>query len=304
MTDRRSVSIPADLSGERADKIVAVLAGVSRQTARQMIESEANVSVDGRPVAADQRVDGGVLDFPILPAEAGLVPEKVPFTVVFADDDLVVVDKPAGVVVHPGAGQSGGTLAAGLLARFPEIEGVGQPGRWGLIHRLDKETSGLLLVARNRASYERLVADLAARRIKRQYLALVHGEMAMPTGSIDAPIGRDPTNPTRQRIASDGRPARTHYLLVGTAAGLSLLELTLETGRTHQIRVHLAAIDHPVVGDRTYSRKPDPFSIRRQFLHARKLELLHPVTGQGLAFEAPLPPVLAGILQRIGILQT
>lgn len=298
--ERRSVAIPAELTGERVDKIVAKLAGISRQQARQIIEGEETVKVDGLPVAADLRVDGGVIDFPLPISPPALVAERVAFGVVHEDGALIVVDKPAGVVAHPGAGSTGPTLAAGLLARFPELEGVGQAGRWGLVHRLDKETSGLLLVARTKESYEQLVADLAARKIHRRYLALAHGAMEMATGTIDAPIGRDPTHPNRKRVTSDGRAARTHYRLLGTANDLSLLELTLETGRTHQIRVHLAAIDHSVVGDRTYSRKPNPAPLRRMFLHAANLDLVHPTTGENQSFESPLPDDLADFLHRLG----
>jgi 23S rRNA pseudouridine1911/1915/1917 synthase len=157
----------------------------------------------------------------------------------------------------------------------------------------------LLLVARKQDAYLRLTADLAARRIQRRYLTLVHGEMDMPTGTIDAPIGRDPAHPTRKRISGEGRPARSHYRVVAAYSGVSLLEVTLETGRTHQIRVHFAGIGHPVVGDRTYSRKADPIK-SRLFLHAAKLELAHPRTHEDLFFEAPLPNDLNEILLALG----
>lgn len=302
--ERRSVPIPADLAGERVDKILARLSGTSRHGARLLIEGEEGVTVDGVTVGANQRVDGGLLEFPVLAASSKVVAEHVPFTVVHEDADLLVIDKPAGVVVHPGAGQTSGTLVAGLLERYPELEGVGQTDRWGLVHRLDKETSGLLLVARNNLSYESLAAALRARQIHRRYLALVHGVMDMPTGTIDAPIGRDPAHPTRKTVAADGRPSRTHYKVLSSTTAVSLLEVTLETGRTHQIRVHLTAIEHPVVGDRTYGRRPDPVPVRRMFLHATALEFIHPGTGEHAAFESPLPPELAGILDRIGNLRS
>ena len=293
-------SIPSGLEGERADKIVAQLAGVSRSAARALFDSDPGVLVDGRRVAANERLAGGVLAFSPPETAETVAPEVVSFGVIHEDNDLIVIDKPAGIVVHPGAGQSRGTLVAGLLERYPELEGVGQSDRWGLVHRLDKETSGLLLVARTTESYERLVADLAARRIHRRYLALVHGAMEMATGTIDAPIGRDPLHPTRKRVTSDGRPARTHYRLLGTVDELSLLELTLETGRTHQIRVHLAAIEHAVVGDRTYSREQSAIPLRRMFLHAAKLDLVHPTTRESHSFASPLPAELADFLRRMG----
>lgn len=297
-------SIPSGLEGERADKIVAQLAGVSRSAARALFDSDPGVLVDGRRVAANERLRGGVVAFSPPETSEAVAPEIVSFGVIHEDNDLIVIDKPAGIVVHPGAGQSRGTLVAGLLERYPELEGVGQSDRWGLVHRLDKETSGLLLVARTTESYERLVAELAARRIRRRYLALVHGAMEMATGTIDAPIGRDPLHPTRKRVTSDGRPARTHYRLLGTVDDLSLLELTLETGRTHQIRVHLAAIEHPVVGDRTYSRQQSAIPLRRMFLHAAKLDLVHPTTRESHSFESPLPAELADFLRRLGSFPT
>lgn len=302
MMERSSQPIPADLAGERADKILAEVAGISRQQARLLIEGTGGVTIDGRRVAANQRLAGKVIDYPLVEPPQVLAAEPVPFAVMYEDRDLLVVDKPAGVVVHPGAGQTSGTLVAGLLARYPELAGVGQEGRWGLVHRLDKDTSGLLIVARTEAAYERLVTELRERKVRRRYLALARGAMDMPTGTIDAPIGRDPVHPTKKTVAADGRPARTHYRLLRTVSDYSLLEVTLETGRTHQIRVHLAAIGHPVMGDRTYSRKPESIPVRRMFLHAAFLEFEHPVTGAAMALESPLPAELAGILDKLGSL--
>ncbi|HKZ19453.1 MAG TPA: RluA family pseudouridine synthase [Acidimicrobiia bacterium] len=285
MRDR--VEIPAELVGERADKIVAALAGVSRQTARSLFAQ--GVLVDAHPVEPDQRIDGTEIEFELPVSVPTLEPEAVPFQVRYEDEHLLVVDKPAGVVVHPGAGRESRTLAAGLLRLYPELEGVGGEFRAGLVHRLDKETSGLLLVARAEEVHARLVKDLAARRIHRQYLALVHGEMEMPTGTIDAPISRDPARPTRQKVSPEGRPSRTHYRVLWQGDGLALLAVDLETGRTHQIRVHLAAIGHPVAGDRTYSRDRSARGLRRMFLHAARLQFRHPVTDIELTVESPLP---------------
>lgn len=288
MRDR--FEIPPELVGERADKIVATLAGVSRQTARALFAT--GVVVDSRPVAPDQRISGREIEFE-QPARAPILePEAVPFQVRYEDEYLLVVDKPAGVVVHPGAGRESRTLAAGLLMLYPELEGIGGDRRAGLVHRLDKETSGLLLVARSEEVHGRLVKELSARRIHRQYLALVHGEMEMPTGTIDAPISRDPTRPTRQKVSPEGRPSRTHYRVRWQGEGLALLEVDLETGRTHQIRVHLAAIGHPVAGDRAYSRHGSAKGLRRMFLHAARLRFRHPVTEIELTVDSPLPAEL------------
>jgi 23S rRNA pseudouridine1911/1915/1917 synthase len=276
---------------------VAELAGISRVKARALFAE--GVLVDGRSVAPTDRLNDGLVEFTAPEASAPPLPAPVPYRLAYEDDDLLIVDKPAGLVVHPGAGQAEGTLAGGLLFRYPELEGVGQAGRWGIVHRLDQGTSGLLVVARTPAAYTKLQADLAARRISRTYLCLVHGVPEMPTGTIDAPIGRDPRHPTRKRVAADGRPARTHYRTVSEHQVAALLEVELETGRTHQIRVHLASIGHPVVGDRTYGRRTDPVPLRRMFLHAHRLRLTHPQTGTEIEVSSPLPADLQRILDEL-----
>ena len=297
MTSRLEQVIPDRLAGERADKIVAELAGVSREKARRLFEE--GVTVNGSPVDPNNRISGGSIEFARPVAEMGTVAEDVPFEVRWEDAHVLVVDKPAGIVVHPGAGRKTGTLASGLLHRYPELEGIGQEGRWGIVHRLDQGTSGLLLVARTAASFEFLTVEMAARRIHRSYLALVHGVPAMPTGTIDAPIGRDPVHPTRKKVVPDGRSARTHYRVRESFGSASLLEVDLETGRTHQIRVHLATIGHPVVGDRSYTRRADPVRVKRIFLHASRIVFNHPVTGAETIVESPLPPDLVASLESV-----
>jgi 23S rRNA pseudouridine1911/1915/1917 synthase len=191
---------------------------------------------------------------------------------------------------------------AGLLHRYPDIAGVGDPGRWGLIHRLDRDTSGAILVARDQDTYQALVADLRRRQVRRVYLALVHGLVGSPTGTIEAPIGRDPTRPMRRAIRQDGKPARTHYEVMALypEADCSLLRVRLETGRTHQIRVHLASIGHPIVGDMTYDPRPRRTGAPRTFLHASELGFTHPATGEHLDVASPLPPDLQGVIDAIG----
>jgi 23S rRNA pseudouridine1911/1915/1917 synthase len=297
MTSRLEQVIPDRLAGERADKIVAELAGVSREKARRLFEE--GVTVNGSPVDPNNRISGGSIEFARPVAELGTVAEDVAFEVRWEDAHVLVVDKPAGIVVHPGAGRKTGTLASGLLHRYPELEGIGQEGRWGIVHRLDQGTSGLLLVARTAASFEFLTVEMAARRIHRSYLALVHGVPAMPTGTIDAPIGRDPVHPTRKKVVPDGRSARTHYRVRESFGSASLLEVDLETGRTHQIRVHLATIGHPVVGDRSYTRRADPVRVKRIFLHAARIVFNHPVTGAETIVESPLPPDLVASLESV-----
>ncbi|MEX0946900.1 MAG: RluA family pseudouridine synthase [Acidimicrobiia bacterium] len=289
--------IPDHLAGERADKVVAELAGISRQASRRLFEL--GVVVDGSAVEPNRRLTTGMIEFVAPVGEDLLAAEEVAFTVVHEDAHLLVVDKPAGLVVHPGAGRHTGTLAGGLLYRYPDLEGVGEAGRWGIVHRLDQGTSGLLLVARNPPSHLRLVADLRDHRIHRSYLTLVHGVPDMPTGTIDAPIGRDPVHPTRKKVIAGGRPSRTHYRVQRDHQVAALLDVDLETGRTHQIRVHLAAIDHPVVGDRTYTRRRDPVPVRRLFLHAHRLRFVHPVLGSEITIESGLPPELEAVMVEL-----
>jgi 23S rRNA pseudouridine1911/1915/1917 synthase len=230
-----------------------------------------------------------------------MAPEDVPFDVLYEDSGLLIVDKPAGVVVHPGSGRKMGTLAAGLLYRYPDLEGVGQADRWGLVHRLDRDTSGALIVARTADTYESLSRMIRDRAVKRVYTTLVHGLFGSPTGMIDAPIGRDPSRPTRRAVVPGGKDARTHYEVSADypVADCSLLTVRLETGRTHQIRVHLEAIDHPVVGDHTYSRRTTTVRPPRIFLHAASVEFPHPVTGVPVSAVSPLPPDLAAVLEEL-----
>ena len=229
--------------------------------------------------------------------------EPVPITVRYEDADIAVVDKPPGLVVHPGAGVKTGTLAAGLLARWPELEGVGDRGRWGIVHRLDRDTSGLLVVAKNEAALRDLRRQLADRRLEREYEALAHGLFELPTGTVDAPIGRDPSRPTRMAVTSTGRQARTHYSVVDAWAEppLSRMIVRLETGRTHQIRVHLAAIGHPLVGDASYGRPGPPgCDPGRVWLHARRVKLDHPRSGGVIEVWSPLPTDLHVSLSTLG----
>ena len=297
MEEKLSKPIPGHLLGERADKVVAELAGISRQASKALFDLV--VTVDGIPVGPSQRLDGGMIEFSEPPSAQVWPASDVEFVVRHEDPYLLVVDKPAGLVVHPGAGRSRSTLAGGLLYRYPELEGVGDPGRWGIVHRLDQGTSGLLLVARTAEAHRHLVAQLKNRSIQRSYLALVHGVPQMPTGTIDAPIGRDPAHPTRKKVVAGGRPSRTHYRVISDHQIVSLLDIDLETGRTHQIRVHLAAIDHPVVGDRTYSRRKDPVPTPRMFLHAHRLRFTHPESGDNLVVEAELPAELKSMMVEV-----
>jgi 23S rRNA pseudouridine1911/1915/1917 synthase len=300
VADTLNLEVAETLDGARVDKAISSLLGVSRFVARELVDR--GVILDGHVARPRDRVHtGSQIETPHPAVELALQPEDVPFEILYEDDSLLVVDKPTGVVVHPGSGTKEGTLAAGLLNRFPELEGVGEPGRWGLIHRLDKDTSGTLIVARTQTAYSTLVGDLAARRIGRTYVTLVHGLFAVPTGTIDAPIGRDPSRPTRRAVVPTGKPAITHYEVLEEFPGheVSLLEARLETGRTHQIRVHLAAIEHPVIGDRTYSPFNTSVKSPRIFLHARRVRLIHPTTGIEVEVESSLPDDLDTVLESL-----
>lgn len=291
----RAVSVTAELAGERADRALAALAGISRSAARTLIDA-GHVTVAGAVAVPKTRVaPGDVIEFPEDAGFVELEPEQVAFDVAYSDEVMIVVDKPAGVVVHPGAGRRTGTLAAGLLYRFPELEGVGERDRWGIVHRLDRDTSGLMLVARTGQAHERLSRALARRSIERVYLALVIGTMEMPNGTIDAPIGTDPADPRKRKVILGGRAARTHYRVIGRFRDVTLLEVRLESGRTHQIRVHLASIGHPVVGDPWYGR-PWRVESPRVFLHATRLTVEHPTTGESMTFDSPLPADLAAVI--------
>lgn len=292
--------VSADLDGARADRACAALAGLSRSAARSLFAA-GRVTVDGIVVSPSDAVrSGSVVSVEMGEPEPGLVPDAgVPFSIIYEDDAVMVVDKPAGVVVHPGAGTVSATLAAGLIAARPALASI---DRWGLVHRLDKDTSGLLVVAKSAHAQQTLQEALRARQVHRGYLALVEGVFDNATGTIEAPIGRDPSHPTRMTVLRDGRPARTHYRRLATwgEAGVTLLDVELESGRTHQIRVHLGAIGHPVVGDRTYGRSGGPGDPGRTWLHAIVLTFAHPVTGEDLSVRSALPDDLQASLEALG----
>jgi len=321
--------IPALLDGVRADRVVAFLAGVSRSRAADLVAS-GKVRLDGRPVTSGSfTVAGGsVLHVKTAHAEARVLSgdDSVQLTVVHHDDALIVVDKPPGLVVHPGAGTTEGTLISGLVARYPDLltqTDVGDPDRPGIVHRLDRGTSGLLVVARTGEAFRSLVSQFSSRTVERRYTALVAGHVPENSGVVEAPIGRSSRTPTLMTVSADGRSAVTRYTVLGrftTLAGLprpvdtTLLSVRLDTGRTHQIRVHMAAIGHPVVGDGRYAPSarrraggarvepaavaPGIFEPGRLFLHAGELGFVHPITGRPVRWSSPLPPDLARLLDQ------
>lgn len=301
------VVVPDDFDGARADKILAVVLAVPRSTAREII-NRGDAVVQEVAVKPGQNMRAGTVIVAIPPApEPDLVPDtNVPFEIAYEDEAIAIVDKPAGIVVHPGSGRGRGTLVNGLIARYPEIVGVGQQDRWGIVHRIDKDTSGLLVVARTQLAYDALILMMQAREVSRRYLSLVRHSFTSTIGTIDAPIGRDPVHRTRMHLDGSGRSARTHYrrLAQWTAPGAALLSISLETGRTHQIRVHMRSIGHPVIGDRVYGRQGGPGDPGRPWLHARQLAFQHPQTGRELDFLSRLPIDLSESLAALGSPET
>jgi 23S rRNA pseudouridine1911/1915/1917 synthase len=297
--------IPAALGGERLDRVVALLADITRAQAGVLV-AEGYVQLDGIPcrigklrlqVGQTICIDESAVPGPRLPeADPG-----VECHVIYEDADVVVVDKPVGLVVHPGAGNPHLTLVNGLLARYPDIAGVGDAARPGIVHRLDVGTSGLLVVARSARAYEALVEDLAHRQVVREYLTLVWGHPEANVGVIDAPMGRDPRDPLKMAIVAGGRPARTRFEVVERFARpkVTLLRCRLETGRTHQIRVHLEGAGHPVVGDATYGGARSQLVLGRPFLHAAHLAFRHPADGRLVEFDSPLPADLRHVLDQL-----
>jgi 23S rRNA pseudouridine1911/1915/1917 synthase len=305
----RHLRVPDDAASQRVDRFIADVTGLSRSHVQKLIGA-GHLTADGVPLRANTVVGPGTdLDLVVPePEPLDLAPApEIQLRIVHEDDDLLIVDKPAGLVVHPSPGHAGGTLVNALLARedaaaFGGIAGVLRPG---IVHRLDRDTSGLLMVAKDDAAQHSLMAQLKARRIKKTYLALVLGEVAAAVGRIEAPIGRDPKHRTRMAVVTDGRASTTGYRVRERFPGWTLLELDLVTGRTHQIRVHLEAIGHPVAGDPVYGtgtsrRGPDvPGGLDRLFLHAWRLELTSPSSGALIRAEAPLPPELESVVEGL-----
>jgi 23S rRNA pseudouridine1911/1915/1917 synthase len=292
------VAVPAEAAGERLDRFLARAEGIGSRSEAERLLREGRVLVDGRTRAKSHRLAGGEVMLVSVPERrpSTLEPEQLELRVAWEDEWLLVVDKPAGMVVHPSAGHGRGTLVHGLLGRG--IAGGEEPERPGIVHRLDRDTSGLLAVARDGETHRRLQRLLRRRELTREYLALVRGRPKSWRGRIEAPLGRDRHDPTRVSLDTDHpRDAVTHFEVEELLPRHALLRVRLETGRTHQIRVHLAAIQLPVSGDPVYGLAGD-LGLERQFLHAARLAFPHPWTQQPVDVEAPLPPDLAAALDR------
>lgn len=308
--------VPPAAAGERLDRYLAARLDHPRSQVQRWIR-DGLVQVDGAPAKPSLALSGGeevAVEIPPSPP-SDLEPESGALAVLHEDEALIVLDKPPGLTVHPGAGRPTGTLVHRLLARYPEIDGVGGPGRPGIVHRLDKDTSGVLVVARTAAAYRSLQKAFASREVDKRYLAIVYGAPDPASGEIDAAIGRHPDERRRMTVLPAGRKgarrALTRYRTLGAAGGIALLELAIETGRTHQIRVHLKHLRHPIVGDPLYGEarwKGLPGPARRPLegfprpaLHAWRLAFTHPTTGARAAFEAPVPGDLRRLWEEVAI---
>ncbi|NLG24052.1 MAG: RluA family pseudouridine synthase [Clostridiales bacterium] len=276
--------------GRRLDALAAERAGLTRSRAEKLIR-DGYAAIDGRAeTKPGYAVRPGQAVALTLPAAAPIAaaPQDIPLDVVYEDADLAVVFKPSGMVVHPAAGNPDGTMVNALLARLTGLSGIGGALRPGIVHRIDKDTSGLLLVAKNDFSHLALSEQIRRHTVERAYLAIAQGRFSAPEGDVDGPIGRHPTERKRMAIVPGGREAHTHYRVIRELRGASLVEARLTTGRTHQIRVHLASLGHPLLGDRVYGPKKQPFSVEGgQLLHAWQLGFAHPTTGEFLSFTAP-----------------
>lgn len=290
----------------RFDLAVSAVAGISRAHAQRLI-ADGRALVAGRRARASDRLRGGELVSIRLsaPPDPTLEPEAIPLSVAYEDEAMLIVDKPAGLVVHPSAGHATGTLVHALLGRSRDrgeplgsIAGVGRPG---IVHRLDKETSGLLVVAKTDAAQASLMRQFGERTIEKEYVALVRGEAPAARGRIEAPVGRDPRDRQRMAVVAGGREAVTEYEALGSAAGYALLALRPRTGRTHQLRAHLAYLGLPIAGDLRYGGGTGPGGLARQFLHASRLTLDRPLDGRRLGAWSELPPDLATTLDAVGI---
>ncbi len=303
-----SQTVPIESAGERLDKLLTALlshadASVSRSRVQQLIK-DGSVTVNGKAERASYKVDAGdELSYPIpeQPKAREVLAEDIPLDVVYEDEAVAAINKPAGMVVHPALGHWDGTLVNAVLHRWPQTAEVGERSRAGIVHRLDMDTSGVILIAKTDDARRNLLRQFKARHVQKRYVALVHGMPATPTGEINAPIGRDPRQRNKKAVVRDGRESLSTYNVLTDYGDMTFVEVLPHTGRTHQIRVHLAFIKTPVVGDTVYGHRKErgPVHIPRQFLHAESLTFVSPATKQPVTVHAPLPSDLQRVLDSL-----
>ena len=313
VADSRRMTVPEGLHGERLDRALAALFPERSRSNLARLVDLGHVRIDSRPATkASERVEGGQtieVTFPP-PAAPGVESQNIPLTILHDDEDIVVIDKPAGLVVHPAAGHADETLVNALLFHVRDLSGIGGEIRPGIVHRLDKDTSGVMIIAKHDAAHHALAAAWSTAAVRKEYLALVYGTPQSQGGTIDAPIGRDPRERKRMAVVAQGRKAVTDYELIERLRYVSVVRCVLRTGRTHQIRVHLKHLGHPIVGDPVYSGPqwrgiPDKriqkslSSLERQALHASRLTVPHPRTGETMTFESPLPRDIAAVIDEL-----
>lgn len=307
MTHLKPVSLTIEQFVPRLDQFLAkTIDNLSRNQSQKLIR-RGDVLVNQATAIPKTSLNPGdtiTVYLPTVSPETSPQPETIPLDIVYEDDDVVVLNKPVGMVVHPAHGHLTGTLVNALLAHYPDMTvwqnlETGPTNRPGIVHRLDQDTSGLMVIARNPAVLPQLQRQFKERSVKKTYLALVNGNPPAPVGLIDVPLGRDPVHRQKMAVQANGKPARTHYRVVHSTKQYSLLEIDLETGRTHQIRVHLAWLNCPVVGDTVYGWRKNHLGLSHQFLHASQLQFTHPHTGEELSFTAPLANNLQTIISRL-----
>ncbi len=286
----------------RLDKVVSNLEqNMSRETIQRMIKTGKILVNNKQEKASFKTTVGDLITLEEeIPEEIELKPQEMPLDIIYEDDDMLVINKEKGIVVHPGNGNPDGTLANAVMAKCKgSLSGIGGKIRPGIVHRIDKDTSGLIIVAKNDTAHIALSKQIQDRKVKKTYIALVRGVIKENEATINMPIGRSNKDRKKMAVTKDGKEAITHFKVLKRYNGFTLLEVKIETGRTHQIRVHLSEIGYPIVGDEVYSNGKNPFGVKGQMLHAEKLELKHPRTGKDLTFEAPVPKYFANIINQL-----
>lgn len=296
------LTVPQEDAGKRIDSWLSEhIDGLTRSAVQNLLSEQA-VNADGKSVKKNYKLAGGEVLTVIMPElrEVDLAAEDIPLDIVYEDEDIVVVNKPRGMVVHPAVGNWSGTLVNALMFHCGEsLSGINGEHRPGIVHRIDKDTSGLLVVAKNDRAHQSLAEQIQVHSAGRRYFAVVYGCPREETGTIQAPIARHPVDRKKMAVLAGGREAITHYQVLEHYQGYTLMKFRLETGRTHQIRVHMAHIGHPIIGDPLYGPAKDKWKLQGQCLHAGELELTHPVTGERMLFEAPLPEYFEKVLQKL-----